>query len=1649
MGSSAGAEFADATVLPSTSYTYTIQAVDYHGNVGAGTSVTVTTPAAGAIDPRRVGLSNTGSYWGGGGEQIDTLSGNLHFSLPVLEAQGRPGWKTPVGLVYDSQNWRQDGGQNWQLGDDVGFGFGWKMLIGSITPYYTQYFSGVDHYVYTDSTGAEYRLDVNAGGVWSSTKGIYVWFDSNTNILHFRNGMFWVMGCTSGGLEPDAGTMYPTIIEDVSGNQVIITYDTAVGLPYYSSPYWNLYTSNTSSRIAAIEDVRASGCGAYGCTEGVTRATWVFTYDRTNYATPHLTQIASRIGTGETFSASYASAPLGPPFGADPSYAGSTTCHLISLTTATALPYQFTYDPAGAGELTQVTFPSGGHLRWTHTTDAYSGVRALRAVTNRFLAADAAGANEWSYTITRDSASASTQHSTATLVDASGVGAKTWNFLTPATTSQAWQFGLVSEFVQKASSTGTVYTDDTYTWSQDPAGNPYISAKTSKTDPGTSYQQSAKTTQALDQYGNTNQSATYPYNDTSAPLRTFTSTFLNSGTYPQHYILDRLLTTTLTTGGAVKTLVTNTYDGNSHDRDCGSFCSPNELDAHPPIAPNQRGYLATSVTPAVTTSYGYQYGKVNSVSGSDGTTLQSNLPASTNYAAPTTITTQTYGETIGYNSWLGVTQTTGLNGEQLYLTYDGIGRPTTATSPYGATTNFAYAAAVPLWQTKTGPDGFTRTTLDGLGRAIRVERGPDSLHIQSVVDTVYAPCACSPLGKVQKVSMPYQPGAATINWTVYRYDGIGRTVAVTQPDGASTTTYMYSGNQTTVTDPAGKWKTFTTDVQGNLTTVTEPDPSSATGGTLTTSYTYDWMNHLTGVSMPRGGITQTRSFVYNDAGLLNSATNPESGTVTYTYNADNTLNSKHDAKGQDTVYTYDSKKRVTVIQRYPHGKTAPEDTSQRVTYQYDTNTQAPDFALYLTGRLATAQYTIVDENGNPSPVTEMYAYHPAGAVTAKRLTAMGCGTGDGVAYGCSPAYVEADYTYNSAGQVATYGMARNSSSTLPTDPTYTYVYDAMGRPTTLTDDQSGLSGGGTPNTVWAKNAQYDFAGRMTSLQTYGGIYYTGIYQPAYETETSTWNVNGQLASRGWISSIYSASASGTVQYTYSATQINGQITQASDSLSGETISYQYDSLKRLVSAASAPNTGTTPAAWTQAFQYDGFGNLTAKVLNGGTTAIPVNGSTNRLANAIYDANGNMTSGAGVMPGYDVANRMTSAQLVSGGTEYYGYAPDNKRIYRNLPGAFFRTTDWTFYGAYGEKLGVFNLGGSPSGASFQVLHASVWFAGRLVAEDATNPFASGLSAVRRDRLGSNRAGGARFYPYGEEIGTKTVDDRTTFATYTRDGMTGLDFTDQRFYAFSYGRFNTPDPNKASGSKKDPGSWNRYSYVGNDPINFNDPRGLAKCSAIGSYTTRPDPDDALREVTYADIQCTSAGGTITVFGGWQEVTGTAGQLVGDWESSVGKQIDFAEAVASGRNVAESRVADCSASLFAGLDTSGPNSPLAILKSVIYKGTDLDPLIRAQSGLYPLGPNDADGLPTLVPSIAINTAGAFANGTYSDIYGLAAANPNASSFDVQNLCRGITLIHELGHILTQLGYSNPILNDAGNAGQSGKNSALAAEKCFGYKP
>jgi RHS repeat-associated protein len=191
------------------------------------------------------------------------------------------------------------------------------------------------------------------------------------------------------------------------------------------------------------------------------------------------------------------------------------------------------------------------------------------------------------------------------------------------------------------------------------------------------------------------------------------------------------------------------------------------------------------------------------------------------------------------------------------------------------------------------------------------------------------------------------------------------------------------------------------------------------------------------------------------------------------------------------------------------------------------------------------------------------------------------------------------------------------------------------------------------------------------------------------------------------------------------------------------------------------------------------------------------------------------------------NRLAVAYEQSGGAAVYGYDASNRRVW-NQGGLF------TLYGAQGEKLGVYAIytcttdcGGTNTNIS--VVSSNRWFGGHLIVDTYTGAN-SGTGGVFQDRLGTNRVSGARFYPYGEEITSpQTTNDREKFATYTRDSYTGLDYADQRFYASTYGRFNTPDPYRGSSSTQYPLSWNRYSYALGDPVDWNDPSG--QCTLRG--------------------------------------------------------------------------------------------------------------------------------------------------------------------------------------------------------------------------
>lgn len=999
-----GLSYSDTTVVPDTTYTYTLKVIDYFFNsastVFTGRTLVVPTgpPYPSAFpEGRRVGVRTTGAYWGTAGENIDVRSGNLSFSVPLVTAKGRTGWSVPFALAYNSQNWRYDTGLNWKFDGDVGYGFGWRLLAGSVTPYWNPDGLTAAYFLFMDSTGAEYRLDQNNGNVWSSKDTVYVYFDANTDILHFRDGTFWYFGCISASTEADAGVMYPTLMQDTNGNQITILYKPASGAGW----------TNSSARIDKITDVRK------------TSYTYAFNYNTDT--PPHLTGISNQISSGENHTFTYLSnQALASPF--DSQSFGTTS--VLNTATLLAGTLSFTYN--GSGELTRATLPYGGYFAYDYSTAAYSSGKSYREVIRRYLSKD--GSTQTTYPFSHEASLGPDVHQFTILDDPGGTGEKYWAFSTSGFTE-----GLVTQYQGRQLPGPVTKTQSDFTWTQDALGNSYISSTLTTTDPGQTYQAQKKTAQTVDIYGNVTQVQNYDYGNLSTPVRTYNYTYLNCSPYPANYIYNRLTGASVTDGTSNVTLATNVYS-------CGGSYQP--------------GNLGRSTTPAGVQIFQYD----NSGNGNlinvnvNGVDKHLTYDSSTNFAAPTQLTVNSLTQNMSYSSFLGLTNETGPNGDSASISYLNISHPSSTTSKFGAVTNYTYTTNTTraVINQTTNPR-FTRTTLDGLGRTIKSESGTGvGTTTVSQTETEYDSCGCSPAGKLKRTSQPHAPGLAygLFTWTTYTYDGIGRTVSVQLPDGASTTSYTYQGNVVTVTDPAGNWKKYTSDVLGHLTQVEEPNPS---GGSYFTYYTYDLLDHLTQVSMPRPSGTQTRTFNYNNTAYLQSATNPENGTVAYTYDSNMRLATKTDAKSKQIKYTYDTYGRITQIQRGAlSGSTFTEDTNQRTTNTYDQGT-------YGLGRLSSVQYYGGNCTGfNPSTgcdsFTEAYTYSQPGARLSKTVTLSRTISGT-----TSTGSLAASWTYDNEGRVTgvTYPSWTGCSwCTLVNGSHYTYAYDSMGRLNTMTNATS-------------------------------------------------------------------------------------------------------------------------------------------------------------------------------------------------------------------------------------------------------------------------------------------------------------------------------------------------------------------------------------------------------------------------------------------------------------------------------------------------------------------------------------------------------------------------------------------------------------------
>lgn len=668
----------------------------------------------------------------------------------------------------------------------------------------------------------------------------------------------------------------------------------------------------------------------------------------------------------------------------------------------------------------------------------------------------------------------------------------------------------------------------------------------------------------------------------------------------------------------------------------------------------------------------------------------------------------------------------------------------------------------------------SKALYDGLGRTMesrQYEGGTNYIASQQQYDA---------LGRVNKTSNPFRPWhSETAVWTTTVFDALGRVVSVTTPDSAVVSS-SYSGNSTTVTDQAGKTRKSVSDALGRLITIYE-DPS---GVNYQTSYTYDVLDNLTGVTQ---GV-QTRTFVYDSLKRLTSATNPESGTVSYTYDNNGNMLTRVDARPVTTTMAYDVLNRPT--------SRSYNDTPQTPTVNYFYDAQslpggAPSFDRgYSTGRLVAMTY------GGGSEGTYRGSDQMGHVVRQYQRT-------DSVNY-----LVEATYYANGSIDDCVYPSVPGAGDRR----VVSYTNDDAGR----------LSSLNSSATSYAAAASVSSIGYASHNGLKSEIYGNGlIHAVSYNNRLQPNEI--KLGTGGAPTSVVG------LTYNYGTTSNNGNILSLSYSGGGlsYTQSFGYDALNRLTTSQET-NGGTS---WSQTNGYDRYGNRWVD-FGGGNQSLYFNAGTNRITGLSYDGAGNLLHDGSHAYTFNGDNMIRTVDSQSA----YVYNGEGRRV-RKLLGENVRFV----YGIGGELIAEFD------GVSGALRKEYIYGASGLAA--TIEPNSNGTRYSTPDHLGSprvltNSSAGVvsrhDYMPFGEELGSgvggRTVGMgfsvldgvRQKFTSYERDSESGLDFAEARFYSSNQGRFTSVDPLMASAVTANPQTFNRYSYVGNSPLTQIDPTGMFSIS-----------------------------------------------------------------------------------------------------------------------------------------------------------------------------------------------------------------------------
>lgn len=854
--------------------------------------------------------------------------------------------------------------------------------------------------------------------------------------------------------------------------------------------------------------------------------------------------------------------------------------------------------------------------------------------------------------------------------------------------------------------------------------------------------------------------------------------------------------------------------------------------------------------------------KKETVTGADIGTRISQVTFDGQGQFPVTVTNAlNHGEAQAWDTRFGVqTSVEGPNSLTTTWLHDSFGRRTMEFAPqssiWTATDRYWCSSALGCTDSRaifairklSSAGGYEWTEHDRLGRAVRGRKAMFDGR-EAYQDKYF-----DPLGREYLASGPYFPGE-TRCYNFQKFDALGRVIEQWSPAtdaGCATAPWEYnaatpSGGRTVHTQHdeiapggAGRITTVTTNLgdatarvmtkQTNVMDRLRFAKDFVSGAAYaTTEFDYEPVGNTSWVK--DAALNETDIF-YDPRGFKTSMVDPDMGTWVYTYNVLGELKTQTDAKGQITTLDYDLLGRM--FSRIE--KTDSSTTETTTTWTYDDTVMGGPKAI---GKLTKA---VVAANGS------------AGA------------TG-----------YEENYVYDSA-----FGYLADVKRRINNEWHWiSQTYDALGRLNVLkypnSVSASSQSSAGSDSQRLQIRHNYNVLGYLesTSDVTTGTVYWKG------EAINSAGALTKELLGNGLTTLQTIDRATGTLEVLTTGPGVSATVQNLEfdwdkaanlkvrrDLQANKREEFDYDGLYRMTQSRLYATVGGGTASATDNYAYNAIGNLTGK---GGAVGAHTysaydygarTGCTNTVVrphavyqvNAAgtvrrycYDGNGNVstvsrTSGSGPII-YDattwwVAN--LTKRISQGGSAAYSdfwYGPGRERIQQTAKKSA-SVTETTLYvgGAY-EKV--------TRGATIEHVHY-IRGGGDTVA--IQKKIVGGTTETRylhRDHLGSVVAAtdylGAVFERYSFDPWGKRRDPSTwvtpAIGTFSFDpafndrGFTGHEHIDHlglvnmngRVYDPEIGRFLSADPFVQFPESTQ--GYNRYTYVGNNPLSYIDPSGFS--------------------------------------------------------------------------------------------------------------------------------------------------------------------------------------------------------------------------------